>query len=310
MTSGPEECPICGQQFSSPGALKDHTWEIHTACHYCGEQLETDENQLYRHWLAAHPDDLRTVDRRRADDAVDSVTIGDRLEHGGVGAALGEVPRRYVLLAGGTVAAGGIAAGGAMFAGGLGNSGDFVTDAEYARFGDGDAGTTITYFGSYKCGFCADFGTGFLQDLIDEYVESGSLEIIYRNISYLDGQPFLGADGPAAGSAGLAVYDNEPESWRDFHDHIFENQPSEGREWATPEQLSSFAADSGVEDTETVEAAAQENRYKPVLEDTATAAREAGVEGTPTLVIGGTAINPLADEARTRSLIEDAISGA
>lgn len=309
MTAGPEECPICDQQFSSPGALKEHTWETHTACHYCGEQLGAEENQLYRHWLAAHPDELRTVDRRRANDAVDSVTISDRLEHGGVGAALGEVPRRYVLLAGGTVAAGGIAAGGAMFADGLGG-GDVVTDAAYARFGDGDAGATITYYGSYKCGFCADFSTGFLRDLIEEYVESGSLEIVYRNVSYLDGQPFLGSDGPAAGSAGLAVYDNEPESWRDFHDHVFENQPSEGRAWATPDQLASFAADSGVEDTDAVETAARENRYRPVLEDTDTAARDAGVEGTPTLVIDGTAINPLADESRTKTLIEDAISSA
>jgi protein-disulfide isomerase/transcription elongation factor Elf1 len=310
MASGPEECPLCDRQFSSPGALKDHAWETHTACHYCGEQLEPDEQHLYKHWLAAHSDELRTVDERRATDAVDSMTVGEQLEHGGVGAALGAVPRRYVLLVGGTVAAGGVVAGGAMFAGGLGNDGDFVSDAEYARFGESDADATITYYGNYKCPFCADFSTGFLRDLIREYVDPGSLEIVYRNVAYLDGQPFLGSDAPAAGSAGLAVYDNEPESWRDFHDYVFENQPPESQEWATPDRLSSFAAESGVEDTDAVETAARENRYRPVLEDTDAAAREAGIEGTPALVIGGTAVNPLADESRTRTLIEDAISSA
>lgn len=86
MTSN--TCPVCEEEFSAAGSVRDHTWDVHGACHYCGEECE-DDQALYTHWLTVHPDELSRVDRKRAESAVDSLTFTDRLSNQGVTAAVG-----------------------------------------------------------------------------------------------------------------------------------------------------------------------------------------------------------------------------
>lgn len=63
MTS--TDCPICGEGFSSEKGVRDHTWDLHSACHYCGDEFD-DQEALYSHWLGDHDDELTTEDRKRA----------------------------------------------------------------------------------------------------------------------------------------------------------------------------------------------------------------------------------------------------
>ncbi|WP_218011990.1 thioredoxin domain-containing protein [Natrinema sp. CBA1119] len=265
---------------------------------------------LFKHWLTAHPDDLRRVDRKQADSAVDSITFSDRLSSQGVGAAVAGLPRRYFLLAGATSIAGGIASASAYLNsqsnGEVDNKVNSVDEYKYATIGAEDAGTTITYYGSYKCPFCAQFSTGMLKELIRDYVEPSDLAIVYRNLSYFNGQAFLGADAPNAGHAGLAVYNNEPESYLDYHDYVFENQPPESQQWATANRLTEFAREAGMSDSSIVQTAVQENRYRGALRETESAAMEAGIRGTPALIIDGEIATPGQDPVR--ELIENAIS--
>lgn len=315
MTRQPTDtCPICAEQFDSNGGVRDHTWDHHHACHYCGEQFPEDAPQstLFKHWLTEHPDGLERVDRKRANSAVDTITFSDRLSTQGIGAAVAGLPRRYFLLAGGAVATAGIAGTGAYLTsqsdGGTATGTEPVEGYEYATIGSDDAATTITYYGSYKCPFCASFSTGLLQELIQEYVEPGDVAIVYRNLSYFDGQAFLGPDAPNAGHAGLAVYNNEPESYLDYHEYVFENQPPESQQWATADRLTEFAREAGVSDPSVVRTAVQENRYEAALEETDSKAREVGISGTPALVIDGTVASPGQDPVR--ELIENAIANS
>lgn len=311
-----QECPICEERFDSGGSVRDHTWKQHHACHYCGEQLIDDasRSELFKHWLTAHPDDLRRVDRKQANSAVDSITFSDRLSSQGVGAAVTGLPRRYFLLAGGVSVAETIAGAGAYLnsqsGGGVDNGANSVDQYEYATIGAVDAGATITYYGSYKCPFCAQFSTGMLRELIRDYVEPGNLAIIYRNIAYLGGEPFLGSDAPNAGHAGLAVYNNEPGTYLDYHEYVFENQPPESQQWATADRLTEFARAAGVSNPGVVRSAVEESRYSAAPQETEAAAQEAGIRGTPALVVGGSSFNPLASPEQTRQAIENAIASS
>jgi protein-disulfide isomerase len=319
-------CPICTDQFETAGAARDHTWNAHSACHYCGEQLgdETDE-QLYRHWLAAHPDDLSRVDYKRADAAVDSRTFSERLSEGGVGAAVGGLTRRQLLLAGGGAATAGLVIGATALSnntstepeGGANAGGDTgavatapipdsPSESRYATMGSADADVTVTYFGSWKCPYCAQFSTEMLSQLVTDYVEPGTIALKFRNLAYIGGDPFLGPDAPAAGQAGLAVWNTEPASYWAFHEYVFRNQPPESDQWATAERLVEFAQAAGVSETASIRTAIQENQYDDVLRATDRAASDTGVDATPTLLIDGTTVNPLGNEERTRQLIEDA----
>jgi protein-disulfide isomerase len=172
--------------------------------------------------------------------------------------------------------------------------------------GSADAEVTVTYFGSWKCPYCAQFSTGMLSQLVTDYVDPGTITLEFRDLAYIGGEPFLGPDAPAAGQAGLAVWNAEPASYWSFHEYVFQNQPPEREQWATAEQLVEFARSAGVSKTEAVRTAIQENQYEDALRATGRAASDSGVNSTPTLLIDGTTINPLGNEDRTRRLIEDA----
>jgi protein-disulfide isomerase len=305
-------CPICADGFESDGTLRDHMWGQHRACHYCETQFSDDdaESVLYKHWLAVHPDDLAQVDYKRAESVVDEITFSDRLSARGVGPAVANLPRRYILVAGGATATAGIAGATAYLnsqAEGERPGANPVDEYEYATLGSKNAGTSITYYGSYKCPFCAEFSTGLLQELIREYVDPGNLAITYRNLSYFNGKPFLGPDAPNAGHAGLAVYNTGPASYRDFHEYVFRNQPPESQQWATADRLTMFAREAGVTEPSVVRTAIRERRYKNALQETESAANTNGLRGTPALVVDGMSFNPLSDPEQTRQIIEDAI---
>ena len=108
-------CPICDNEFGTASTVRDHAWDVHNACHYCGEEL-TATDELHIHWLATHEDDLSRVDRKRAESEVGDLSFGNRLAHQGpVDAVTNTSISRRKLLAGGAVAiagAGGVAANG------------------------------------------------------------------------------------------------------------------------------------------------------------------------------------------------------
>lgn len=314
-------CPVCEEEFSAAGSVRDHTWDVHGACHYCGEHCE-DDQALYTHWLSAHPDDLSRVDRKRAESVVDSLTFTDRLSNQGVTAAVGGL-RRRTLLAGSAAVVGGAGLVGAILAQ-PGDTGSprSTSDAaaigtaplppspdehRYAVTGTGDADVTVTYFGSWKCPYCAQFSTGFLPTLVTDYVESGKIAIKFRNLTYIDGDPFLGPDAPAAARAGLAVWNHDPESYWSYHEYVLRNQPPESKRWATADRLTSFAQKAGVADPSVIRTAIQEQQYEDALRATSDAVTNAGVSGTPTLLVDGTTVSPFKKD-RTRRLIEDAIA--
>lgn len=66
------ECPICGDGFTSETGVRDHTWDVHDACHHCGDQFD-EQNALYTHWLETHAGDLSRDARKRAE-----TNVGDR----------------------------------------------------------------------------------------------------------------------------------------------------------------------------------------------------------------------------------------
>ncbi|MFB6109398.1 MAG: thioredoxin domain-containing protein [Halodesulfurarchaeum sp.] len=177
----------------------------------------------------------------------------------------------------------------------------------YAMMGTAEAPLTITYFGSWKCPYCAKFSTGFLRQLLADYVAPEKIAIKYRNLTYLGGSAFLGPDAPAAARAGLAVWNTDPQSYWAYHEYVMRHQPPEDERWATAETLVSFARKAGVSDPGAIRRAITEQKYEEALRATTDAATAAGVSGTPTLVIDGTAIVPLGNRDRTRRLIENAL---
>jgi thiol-disulfide isomerase/thioredoxin len=98
-------CPVCDDEFDTAGALSHHSWDAHSACQYCGDELTT-KDELYVHWLATHEGELTRGDRKRVEAEVDSLSFGNRLAHQGpVGAVRNTRLSRRQLLGGGAALA-------------------------------------------------------------------------------------------------------------------------------------------------------------------------------------------------------------
>ena len=110
------ECPTCNDTYGAVGAVREHAWKAHSACHHCGDEFDTQES-LYTHWLAVHDEDLSEADWKRAEQAVGPLTFGDRLSQQGPGAAVGTLSRRQLLFGSGAVLTGGVAAWSTLLSG-------------------------------------------------------------------------------------------------------------------------------------------------------------------------------------------------
>lgn len=176
----------------------------------------------------------------------------------------------------------------------------------YATMGPSSASVPVFYFGNFKCPFCKEFSTQILPKLVEDYVVPGDIQIQSRSLVYVNGSPFLGADSPRLGQAGLAVWNNDPEQYWTFHEYVYQNQPAESQNWGTVSNILNFAEGSNVENLDQIETEVKDQAYSSELEETAQTASGLGISGTPTLWIDGTTVNGL-EEQQVRNAIEDAL---
>lgn len=158
------------------------------------------------------------------------------------------------------------------------------SNSDYPTAGTGEL--KVTYFGSMKCPACAQFEEQYALDFFENYIGERDVRFEYQNLSYFNGDQFLGADAPRIGNADLAVWNNDPDSYWAFHDYVYQNQPSESGRWGTIENLRNFMEGAGVSNIQTILEEVNNRKYEELLVQADTNAVQAGVEGTPSIVIG------------------------
>lgn len=180
---------------------------------------------------------------------------------------------------------------------------------EYTYAAMGTTGPVVTYFGNWKCPGCAEFSTGFLGEIVREYIDPEDLRLRFRGVAYRpNGDPWMGPDAPRAARAGLAVWNVDPDSYWPYHEQVFAEQPPEDEEWATADRLAEFARAAGVDNVEEVRSQVESGQYEDPLQSSADEA-ESTIEGVPTLLIDGETVVPTEDKQRTRELLDQTAGG-
>lgn len=151
--------------------------------------------------------------------------------------------------------------------------------------GDPAAPVTVALYYDYLCPACAEFER-VNGDELTRLIEDGVVRVELRPMAFLDPLSAGTAYSTRAANAFATVVDRAPDRIWEFHAALYAAQPAEGGPGLSDEAIASLAIEAGVPDV--VATAFGEGTYESWVVAMTQRARDAGVEGTPTIVVDGT----------------------
>jgi protein-disulfide isomerase len=150
----------------------------------------------------------------------------------------------------------------------------------------------VSVYFDYMCPYC-----GMFEDANDAELETlreeGGVTVEYHPLAFLDSQS-QGADySTRAGNAAAVVADQAPEQYSAFHSALFANQPEEGTEGLSDEEIADLAEEAGVpqdviDDFTATAPDADWRTFAPWLAANNNQMRtDLGELGTPTVLVDG-----------------------
>ncbi len=136
--------------------------------------------------------------------------------------------------------------------------------------GNPEGAITLVEFFDYNCGYCRRA----LSDMTALIEANPDLRVVMKEF------PILSEGSVAAARLSVAVKDQAPEHYLDFHQELF-TRPGE----ATGEKALEIARDLGI-DAAALEAAAATDAVTENLKEVQTLANRLGISGTPSYVVG------------------------
>ena len=143
------------------------------------------------------------------------------------------------------------------------------------------APVTLVEYADLQCPYCAQWSRETLPVLVDKFVETGKLRIVFHGLA------FIGADSDKALRTAIAAGQDD-HLWDVIHG-LYASQGAENAGWVTDELVSEIAAGVPGLDSEKLLSARWESAVEPELRRAAAAADVAGVHGTPAFQLGPTA---------------------
>jgi protein-disulfide isomerase len=143
-------------------------------------------------------------------------------------------------------------------------------------------------FEDLKCVNCAIFNTQLYPKIKEKYIDTGAADYTMIPLAFIPGSI-------AAGNAAYCLYHQNTEDFFNFVDYVYENQPDEMLDWATPQALSDFAKDSTDANIPELQTCIKDQTYYLQLQDNLKYASDVMGEmvATPRLFINGNAVEQL-----------------
>lgn len=145
--------------------------------------------------------------------------------------------------------------------------------------GSPKAPVTIVEFADLQCPFCQQYTTNVLPTLIQNYVKTGKVQMVWRNLH------FIGPDSMRAAQMAAAA-GQQNKLWT-FTQIFYANQQTENSGYATDGFLTNIAKGAGLDVPK-----ALSDRFAPAaaaqISQADTLAAQSGVSSTPSFLIGKT----------------------
>ena len=160
--------------------------------------------------------------------------------------------------------------------------------------GPKNAPVTLAVWFDYQCGFCKQFETTTLKEVMETYGDR--VRIVYKDFQFL---------GQASNDAALysrAVWDAYPDRWHEWFAGMFEGGEESTLNLAAMDALSSRLGF----DVERLATLRSDNaaEYQAAIEADRSEGQSFGINGTPGTVIGTTLVSGAQPFANVQALIE------
>ena len=151
--------------------------------------------------------------------------------------------------------------------------------------GDPNAPITIVEFSDFQCPFCARFHVQTLPLLLEEYIDSGKVNLVYRDF------PIQSIHPNALAAAVAAECANEQGEYWEYHDTLFEKQSGWSRldSNAAISTFSQYATDVGLEQKQ-FDSCLGSGKYLEEVQGDLSDGRDYDITGTPGFFIGNAEI--------------------
>ncbi len=150
-----------------------------------------------------------------------------------------------------------------------------------AVLGDKDAPVTIVEFSDYECPFCKRHFTDTYPQLKEEYIDTGKVRMVFRDLPLSFHDPMATKEAMAAECVREQSGD---EAYYKMHDLMFTNTTSNGT-GLTEEKVYQLAAEAGA-NSDSVKECVTSEKYKEEIAKDISDGAEVGASATPTFFIG------------------------
>ena len=144
--------------------------------------------------------------------------------------------------------------------------------------GNIDAKITLVEFGDYQCHFCNVFFHSTEHKILQQYVETDKVKIIFKDYT------IIGPDSVSASHGAHCA--NEQGFFWEYHDILFSNWEGENNGWASPENLINFAQEINLDLEQWAECMDNETHLK-IIVASSDDARSLELTGTPAFFVIG-----------------------
>lgn len=142
--------------------------------------------------------------------------------------------------------------------------------------GKNDAEITILEWGDYQCTYCYNFHKSTLPVILNEYVETGRVNIVFKDF------PLNGPDSVLAAEATYCAEDQK-KYWQ-YHNELYSNWAGERTGWITIDALTEFASEIGL-DLNKFNSCLQSHKYHQKVRDLEKFGLDIGIDATPSFLI-------------------------
>lgn len=149
--------------------------------------------------------------------------------------------------------------------------------------GPDDAPHSVIVYEDFLCPYCGELEQASSDGLAD-LAADGKVQVEYRPFNLLSSAGDYSER--SAGAWKIVLDESGPEVAKEFHDLLFENQPSESGPFPTNDDLVDLAVEAGADEAAVGDKIREEAAADWVAQATQ-AAFDAGVQGTPTVLLDG-----------------------